>query len=162
LSAPVAINFNSGSGHEDVVAILEQNMQALGLETRQDPRDPTNYFKEMREGACEFCRAGWIWDYPLYDNGLYPLVHSASIGGDNLGRLNDPGVDQLINEARATSDEEERITKYVEAETAALETMTIVPINWYTGQVVYDDTVENVIMTPIQFILYERITINPS
>ena len=162
LAAPVTINFNSGSGHEEVVAIIEQNLQALGLQTKQDPRDPTNYFKEMREGACEFCRAGWIWDYPLYDNGLYPLVHSASIGGDNLGRLNDPSVDALIDEARSTADEDARIAKYVEAETAALATMTIVPINWYTGQVVYDDTVENLIMTPIQFILYDQITMKQS
>jgi ABC-type transport system substrate-binding protein len=162
LAAPITINFNTGSGHEDVVAIVEQNIQALGLETRQDPRDPTNYFKEMREGACEFCRSGWIWDYPLYDNSVYPLLHSASIGGDNTGRLNDPEVDRLINEARATSDEQERIAKYVEAETKGLETVSVVPFNWYTGQVVYDDTVENLVMTPLQFILYERITLSPS
>jgi oligopeptide transport system substrate-binding protein len=159
LAAPVTINFNSGSGHEDVVAIVEQNLQALGIQTKQDPRDPTNYFKEMREGACEFCRSGWIWDYPFYDNSVFPNLHSKSIGSDNTGRLNDPEVDRLIDEARATTDEQARLAKYREAEKLGLESVSIVPFNWYTGQIVYDEKVENVIQVPINFVLYERITL---
>ena len=31
------------------------------------------YFTELADGACVFCRAGWIADYPTYDNFMYDL-----------------------------------------------------------------------------------------
>ena len=70
LDAPITItiNFNSGSGHEDVETLMQANLATIGLDSQLDGRDPTTYFSQMREGACELCRAGWIWDYPVYDN----------------------------------------------------------------------------------------------
>lgn len=160
LDHPIRINFNTDSGHEDVVAIVQQNLQDVGLEAELDPRDPTNYFSEMRQGDCELCRLGWIWDYPVYDSPIFAEFHSASIDGDNIARLDDPEVDEAIDTARATEDEGERLEHYREAERLALEQVAAVPVNWYTGQVVYTENVDNVVMTPIQFILYEQVTIS--
>ena len=139
---PIKLNFNTGSGHEDVVAIMQQNIKELGLDTALDGRDPTTYFTEMREGACEFCRAGWIWDYPVYDNGAFALLHSKSIDGDNLGRLNDPAIDKAIDEARRTLDDEKRFALYRDAERIALQVHTsLIPVNWYAGAIVYSEDV---------------------
>src|SRR5690606_4123651 len=131
LDHPIKLNFNTGSGHEDVVAIVQQNLEDIGLEAEQDPRDPTNYFTEMRNGACEFCRAGWIWDYPVYDSAIFPLLHSESIDGDNIARYSNPDVDAAIDEARSTEDDEARFELYREAEQIALEEVGLVPFNWY-------------------------------
>jgi len=62
----------------------------------------------MRAGDCVVCRAGWIWDYPIYDNGVYAEMDSRSIDGDNLARLNDPELDKLIDQARAETDATKR------------------------------------------------------
>ncbi len=157
LDAPITINFNAGSGHEDLVTLMQANLQAIGLEAQLDGRDPTTYFSVMREGACELCRAGWIWDFPVYDSAAYSLLHSASIDGDNLARFSDPEVDAAIEQARAVTDDEERYALYREAEHRALEAVAVVPINWYAGQIVYDESVVNLVQTPLQFVLYERV-----
>lgn len=159
LDHPIKLNFNTGSGHEDVVAIVQQNLEDIGLEAEQDPRDPTNYFTEMRNGACEFCRAGWIWDYPVYDSAIFPLLHSESIDGDNIARYSNPDVDAAIDEARATEDDEDRFALYREAEQIALEEVGLVPFNWYNGQIVFTEQVGNFVQTPLQFVLYEQVTI---
>jgi oligopeptide transport system substrate-binding protein len=160
LDHPIKINFNTGSGHEEVVAIIQQNLQDIGLEAELDGRDPTNYFTEMRQGACELCRAGWIWDYPVQDNALYALLDSASIDGDNLSRYSNPDVDDMISEARSTEDADKRNELYNNAEEQALKDVAYVPINWYNGQIVYTkDKVENLVQTPLQFVLYENITL---
>lgn len=159
LDGPIKLNFNTDSGHEEVVAIVQQNLEDIGLEAEQDPRDPTNYFSEMRGGACEFCRAGWIWDYPVYDSAIFPLLHSSGIDGDNIARYNNPDVDELIDEARATEDDDERFDLYRQAEQQALEDVALVPFNWYNNQVVYTEEVGNFEITPLQFALYEKVTI---
>jgi oligopeptide transport system substrate-binding protein len=162
LDAPITINFNAGSGHEDVVTIMQANLQAIGLESQLDGRDPTTYFSEMRQGACELCRAGWIWDYPVYDNGVYAMLHSASIDGDNLGRVNDPEIDAAIDQARSVTDDEQRYELYREAERRGLEMGALLPVNWYAGQIVYDESVVDLVQTPLQFVLYERISLRES
>jgi oligopeptide transport system substrate-binding protein len=159
LDHPIKINFNVDSGHEDVVAIVQQNLQDIGLEAELDGRDPTNYFSEMRRGDCEFCRLGWIWDYPTYDSPIYAEFHSDSIDGDNIARLNDPEVDEAIDTARGTEDPDERYSHYRDAEQLALADVAAVPVNWYTGQIVYNDNVGNLIQTPLQFVLYEQVTL---
>jgi ABC-type transport system substrate-binding protein len=157
---PIKVNFNTGSGHEDVVAIMQQNLKELGFDSTLDGRDPTTYFTEMRKGDCEFCRAGWIWDYPVYDNGDFALFHGDSVDGDNLSRLKAPEIDKAINDARKTVDPEERAALYREAEKIALQDYTsLVPVNWYAMSVVYTKDVGNFVSTPLQFVLYERATV---
>ena len=159
LDAPIKINFNTGSGHEEVVAIVQQNLQDIGLEAELDGRDPTNYFSEMRQGACELCRAGWIWDFPVYDSAIFPLLDSASIDGDNIARYSNPDVDDFISEARTTEDADERNALYRDAEAQALKDVALVPVNWYNGQIVYTEDVGNLVQTPLQFVLYENVTL---
>ncbi len=155
LSAPIKIQFNAGSGHEDVVNVMVANLKDLGIDAEADPRDAKTYFKDMRGGACQLCRAGWIWDYPIYDNGVNALLNSASIGGDNLARFNDPAVDKDITDARKTTDPAKRASLYQAAEKGGLDAMATMPVNWYAGNIVYTDKVQNYIYTPLQFTLYE-------
>ena len=49
------------------------------------------YFSELADGACVFCRVGWFADYPTYDNFMYDLFHTDSLGRQQL-RLQQPGV----------------------------------------------------------------------
>jgi ABC-type transport system substrate-binding protein len=157
LDKPIKLSFNTGSGHEDVVAIIQANLKDVGLEAQLDGRDPTNYFTEMRQGACEFCRAGWIWDYPVYDS-VTSMFLTSSIDGDNIARFSSKMVDKAVDDARATADDEDRYAIYRQAEKEALDSGAYVPINWYTQQIVYRDTLGDFGDTPLQFVLYENVT----
>ncbi|MBW3651656.1 MAG: ABC transporter substrate-binding protein [Actinobacteria bacterium] len=157
VTEPIQLNFNAGAGHEPVAQIIQANLEEIGIPSTLDGRDSTTYFTQMRAGEGQFFRAGWIWDYVAYDNGLYPLFHSDSIGGDNLMQYSNPEVDKLIDEARATLDEDDANERYREAEEEILEDVAVVPLNWYTGSIVYDKAVKNFIQSPLQFVAYDEI-----
>ncbi len=157
ITEPIQLNFNAGSGHEPVAQIIQANLEEIGIPTTLDGRDATTYFSQMRAGEGQFFRAGWIWDYVSYDNGLYPLFHSSSIGGDNLMQYSNPEVDELIDEARATLDREEANQLYREAEEEVLKDVAVIPLNWYTGSIVYGDSVRNFVQSPLQFVAYDEI-----
>ncbi|HEV2071523.1 MAG TPA: ABC transporter substrate-binding protein [Acidimicrobiales bacterium] len=157
VTEPIRLNFGAGAGHEPVAQIIQANLEEIGIPSVLDGRDSTTYFKEMREGQGQFLRAGWIWDYVAYDNGLYPLFHTDAIGGDNLVQYSNPEFDQLVNDARSTLEEDEANELYREAEKLMLDDVAVVPLNWYTGSIVYDDSVQNLIQSPLQFVAYEEI-----
>jgi peptide/nickel transport system substrate-binding protein/oligopeptide transport system substrate-binding protein len=157
ITSPIALNFGAGAGHEPVAQIIQANLEDIGIPSELAPGDTTTYFTEMREGRGQFLRAGWIWDYNAYDNGLYSLFHSDSIGGDNLVRWSNAEFDALVDEARATPDPDEANALYREAEALMLENVVSVPLNWYTGAIVYDEDVHNFIQSPLQFVAYEQI-----
>jgi len=159
LNGPVKIQFNAGSGHEDVVNVLVTNLRDIGVEATPDPRDAKTYFKEMRQGGCQICRSGWIWDYPIYDNGVFALTHSSSVDKDNLARYKDAEVDKAIGQARETLDADKRAEYYQTAEKRSLDAMVAVPINWYASMIVYTDQVQDFVATPLQFVLYQNVWI---
>ncbi|MBW3547933.1 MAG: ABC transporter substrate-binding protein [Actinobacteria bacterium] len=157
VAEPIQLNYDLGSGHEPVAQIIQANLEEIGIPSTLDGRELTIYYSQMREGDGQFFRAGWTWHYAAYDNGLYPLFHTDSIGADNLVQYSDSGVDELINEARATLDEDDANALYREAEEEILGDVAVVPLNWYTGSIVYDEAVKNFIQSPLQFVAYDEI-----
>lgn len=157
ITEPIKVNFNAGAGHEEVAAIVVANLKELGVPAEQDPRDTETYFDEMRKGEGQFFRSGWIWDYVAYDNGLYPLFHSDSIGGDNLPQYENPEFDELVNRARATVDQDQANELYRQAERLVLSDVAAVPLNYYTGQIAYAENVHNLIQSPLQFVAYDEV-----
>ena len=56
---------------------------------------------------------GWIADYPCMDDFLYPLFATGDLS--NNSRYSDPEFDALLDEARTTIDDAERVATYQEA-----------------------------------------------
>lgn len=162
VAEPIRLNFDRGSGHEPVAEIIQANLEQVGIPSTLDGRDPNIYYSQMRAGEGQFFRAGWTWAHVAYDNGLYPLFHTDSIGGDNITRYSDPGVDELMDEARSTLEEDDADELYREAERQILEDVAVVPLNWNTGSVVYDEAVKDFVQSPLQFVAYDEIWLDQS
>jgi oligopeptide transport system substrate-binding protein len=158
LDGPLVVNFNSGAGHEDVVAIMQQNLEeALGIEVGLDPVSES-YFERMGEGDCVVCRLSWFADYPAYRSFMNDLFSSAAIGGNNSSSFSDPAFDELIDRASAEPDDDARSELYREAEDLLVNTQTaIIPVNWYTGDQVYSEGVTGYGQPPLGIIAWERI-----
>jgi ABC-type oligopeptide transport system substrate-binding subunit len=157
LDGPITIDFNTGGGHEDVVAIIQENLKAIGIESTTNPVSE-KYFGTMADGGCHFCRAGWYADYPTYGNFMYDLFSTDSIGGNNLGSFSDPQFDELVAQAQAETDDAKRGELYRQAESYLLNDVTAtVPINWYNGDQVYAENVVNFDQPPLGIILWERV-----
>lgn len=155
LAEPLRMSYIAGTGHDEVVAIIQADLEEIGIETTLDPRPGPTYFDDMTSGEGEFFFGGWVWDYVAYDSGMYPLFHSASIGADNVSRYSNPEVDNLIEQARAETDAEESQELYRLAERIVLEDAVVVPITWYNGAVVHQERVQGLTQSPLQYLSYQ-------
>src|SRR5918995_2233304 len=160
LTEPLPIQFNADAGHEPVVQIIIDNLDAIGIPAVAEPIPSETYFGQLAEGACVICRAGWIADYPTYDNFMFDLFHTSALGGNNYG-YSDEGFDELLDEAKQTTDADEAADLFHQAEQTLLnEDIGTIPINWYLGEWVYNpDEVANLEMTPDLHIEWETVSL---
>ncbi len=159
LTAPIPLQFNADVGHEPVAQIVVDNLAAIGIEAVAEPMNAETYFSDLADGACKsICRAGWFADYPTYDNFMFDLFHTDSIGGNNLGPFSNEDFDALIDEAKQTVDADEQASLFQEAEQILLNDDTgVIPMNWYRGDYVYSDDIVNFTQTNFGLIVWEQV-----
>lgn len=161
LTEPLPIQLNAGFGHEPVVQIIVDNLDAIGIPAEAEPFDSETYFGQLAEGACVMCRSGWLADYPTYDNFMYDLFSTDSLDGNNYGYSN-PEFDELIAQAKAETDDDARGELYRQAEQILLnENVGTIPINWYNGTLVYNgDKIANLVEEPTGHVQWETIQLS--
>ena len=160
LSTPIRLSYNDGAGWDKVASIIVANLKEAGIPAKLDPfpADGT-YFSKMRKGQGQIIRAGWFADYPIADNFLYPLLHSASIDGDNLERYNSSTFDALVNSARSSTNASFSQAQYQRAEAQALRSdVVIVPTVNRGIAVVLQPTVATFPITPLGMVVYDEVT----
>lgn len=155
---PLPVQFNRDDGHEPVVQIIVDNLAAIGIDAVAEGMDGETYFSDLAEGACVFCRSGWFADYPTYDNFMYDLFHSDSLGGNNYG-FDNAEFDDLVDQAKATVDKDEQADLFHQAEQILLnDQIAAVPVNWYKGDYVYNDqTIATFPQTNFGLIVWEQV-----
>jgi oligopeptide transport system substrate-binding protein len=157
LTEPLRIQYNLGAGHENVVAIMIDNLAAIGIDAVEEGIDSETYFTQMADGACTICRAGWFADYPTYDNFMYDLYGTESLGGNNYGYSN-AEFDELVADAKQTVDPDEQASLFQQAETILLDEVGVIPIVWYRGDYVFnDDEIGGFTQTNFGLIAYEKV-----
>ena len=161
LTKPIDLQFNTGQNHDQVAAIVQDNLKAIGIDSKPAPIDQENYFDQLSDGACVMCRAGWYADYPTYDNFMYDLFHSDSAhGGNNYSNYSNPEFDKLVDEAKATVDTDKANSLYQEAETKLLNDAAVIPIVWYRGDYVFNkDKVGGFTQSSLGLIPFETVFI---
>lgn len=160
LDKPIPLQFNADAGHEPVAAIVVDNLKAVGIDAVAQPMDGATYFSDLAAGGCiAICRAGWFADYPTYDNFMFDLFHSDSIGGNNLGPFSNKEFDALIDEAKSTVDTDKQAALFQQAEDILLNKDTgVVPMNWYRGDYVFNkDRVASFPQTNFGLIIWEQV-----
>lgn len=156
LIKPIRIGTNTGAGHEPVVSIIVENFKAIGIPAKLDGLNPDTWTDDLRKAkGCDFCRSGWVWDYPIYDNVLGSQYLSTGIGSDNWSRFDSKEFDGAIKKARATTDADERANTYRQAEKLLMDNAITIPINWYRATVLLDNRVQGLKVSPLDFYSYE-------
>jgi oligopeptide transport system substrate-binding protein len=159
LTKPISLQFNTGSNHDQVAAIVQDNLKAIGIDSKPVPMDAETYFDQLSQGACIMCRAGWYADYPTYDNFMYDLFHSDSAhGGNNYSNYTNPAFDKLVDEAKSTVDTAKAASLYQQAETKLLNDAAVIPIVWYRGDYVFNkDKVGGFTQSSLGLVPYETV-----
>jgi oligopeptide transport system substrate-binding protein len=157
LTEPIKIQLNADAGHEPVVQIIVDNLDAIGIPAEAEPFPTETYFTQLADGACVICRSGWYADYPTADNFTYDLFHSDAIGGNNHGSYSNPDFDELIDEAKSTVDLDEAADLYNQAETILLEDVGVIPYLYYSLDYVYSDELAAFPVDPLGQIQWHQV-----
>ena len=161
LDVPLRFSFNEGANWDKVATIMISNMKEVGIDAKLDPfpADGT-YFSKMRKGKGQVIRSGWFADYVLYDNFMFPLLHKASIDGDNLARYNSDKFSGLVDQARANPDVAASADLYTQAEKLALsEDVVVMPTTGRFNNMVFSSKVKGLEITPLGFVQYQKLTV---
>ncbi|NLE11561.1 MAG: ABC transporter substrate-binding protein, partial [Actinobacteria bacterium] len=141
----IALSCNSGVGHEDIMAMIQADFANIGVTAKIDAVEWAQYLDKLGAGDFMMGRLGWIADYPIIDNFLYPLFTTGS--GDNYSFYSDPAVDEALLDARATVDTDERIAKYQAIEKTIGEASPVIPLVMYRMGRVASERVHNFVLS---------------
>jgi len=125
----VKLSFNSGAGHEKIMELIQSDMKAIGITAVFDSAEFPVYLKQLDAKKFQIGRLGWIADYPICDNFLYPLFQSKS--GDNKSAYKNPAVDTALDAARSTLDTAARIKAYQAINATVQADNPVIPVMFY-------------------------------
>lgn len=153
------LSFNSGGGHDKVMELVQANLKAIGIQTELQGFEWAQFVTYRQKGEHQLARDGWIFDYPIIDNMLYPLFYSKNVGKDNSSRYVNTEVDKLIDEARKEVDEKKRVEKYQKAEELILDDAGAIPLNFYAHRAVAQKKIKGLVYSPLGITYYNNVTI---
>lgn len=143
----ITISFNSGKGHEDIVQLVQADLAKIGIKAKLGGLEWAAYLKQLDAGNYQMGRLGWIADYPIFDNFLYPIFQSKS--GDNKSKYENAKVDADLAAARKIGNLDERIKAYQAIDEEIQKTDPIVPLMYYAHRHVGSDRVHDLYYNPM-------------
>lgn len=143
----IALTYNLDGDHKQIMEMVMANWNDLGIDTTSNTAEWSTIISNVYpNGDFQVGRLGWIADYPIYDNFMYPLFVTG--GDNNYGKYSNPAVDQGMLDARAIADPDERIAKFQEVNALVAADMPVIPLNFYKHQLVGSTRVQSLYMDP--------------
>jgi oligopeptide transport system substrate-binding protein len=143
----ITLSCNSGGSHEAIMASIQADLQAIGLNVKTDLTEWAAYLPKLQNHQYQIGRMGWIADYPIIDNFIFPMFYSTS--DNNYSGYNDPATDAAMLAARSTTDADSRIAKWQAIVKTLGDYVPAVPIMFYRHSRVTSDRVYNLIDSPM-------------
>ncbi len=142
----IKLEYNTGVGHEDILQLVQQDFAELGITAELEGTEWAAYLDKLDAKDYQMGRLGWIADYPIMDNFLYPLFKTGS--GDNYTGYSNTAVDEQLEEARRTTDDDERVELYREIERTIGADSPVIPLMFYRHFHVASDRVMDGVYSP--------------
>ncbi|QBI21755.1 ABC transporter substrate-binding protein [Egibacter rhizosphaerae] len=120
-------------GHEPIAEQLADDLAAVGVNLEVRTLEFPDFLTAIEDGTATLFRSGWQAEHPLLSDALIPMLHSRNADGavatGNPGRYRDEEIDELLDDAMAALDPEERAELFGRAERLALgRDMAFVPL----------------------------------
>jgi oligopeptide transport system substrate-binding protein len=143
----LALTFNSGSGHEGVMQLIQSDWAAIGVNTKLDGLEWAVYLDTMDAADYQLARLGWGADYPLMYNFLFPLFQSES--ADNNSFWTNEEVDSRLAVAPSIADSDGRIAELQAINRIVGESVPVIPVVYYGHRQVTAESVNGLIYSPM-------------
>ncbi|MDP2402069.1 MAG: ABC transporter substrate-binding protein, partial [Actinomycetota bacterium] len=151
----IKLEYNTGSGHEDILQLVQNDLKAVGIESELEGTEWAQYLDKLDAKNYQMGRLGWIADYPIMDNFLYPLFKTGS--GDNYSGYSNTEVDAMLEEARTTVDDDERVALYQGIEAKIGADAPLIPLMYYRHTRVASERVMDGIFSPNGLFYFEKV-----
>lgn len=158
LTHPIQLSYPIGTEDRPVIEIVRENLEAVGIDAELNPVPLSGYFDFLFGDSMQVGQATIVNSYPGYEDNMGNF-DGANIGSVNLSRLDDPRIDALLDRARRTENENDRASLYRDVEARILEQGAVFPIHWINSGLVHDPTVCGLIVTPIDTVLYDQVSL---
>lgn len=126
--------------------VIQSDLKGIGFEVVREALEPAAYNEQYGPKTFDLTD----WGFSGVDADLL-RSHLATDGFQNASGVSDPAIDTLLQDAVATSDQEERAAKYREVQQWNAENVAIVPLYVPSSITAYDDSVAG-----LAFDLYGR------
>jgi oligopeptide transport system substrate-binding protein len=125
-----------------VAEALQAGWKQAGINVKITAYEWNKLNSLQREAAAgdQIGRSGWLADYPLQDDFLYPMFYSTQMGLNGYSFYSNPKFDALIDQARATADQTQRENLYAEAEKLVLGDGVVIPTYFFRAFRVWNST----------------------
>lgn len=145
----IKLSFNSGGGHEPIFELVQADLKAIGINTEFDSADFPIYLAGLDEGKHQLARLGWIADYPIAYNFMYPMFYSKS--GDNKANYNNPEVDKAISAGETILDDAARAAEYSRISKLVGAELPYTPLMFYKHTRVGSARLNDFVFSPMGF-----------
>ena len=147
---PLTLQIPTSESSQSLADIVQSNLADLGIQVDLKVVPWSEHFDQIDKGEVAFFSLGWLADYPDADNILYSNFHTSSIQNFyNSSRFSNGTVDQLLDQARETGNELERIKLYREAEKIITEEAPWVFLHYPTTYILHHPGVHGIELSPL-------------
>ena len=108
--------------------MIQQDWEKIGIKANIVSYEWGEYIKRAKNGEHDAMIYGWTGDNGDPDNWLGVLYSCAAVKGSNYAKWCNPAYDKLVQQAKLSSDREQRIKWYQQAQKILKEQVPITPI----------------------------------
>ena len=145
----LTLMYNSEGDHKAIAeAVQEMWKKNLGINVKLDSQEWEVFQETRTQGNYEIARHGWLGDYvdPMT---MLDMWYSKS--GQNDARWKNSQYDQLIDLAKKSGDQNERMEAMHKAEEILMGEMPIIPVYYYTDQYLINPKIKGFYYDPLGF-----------
>ncbi|MCH3968664.1 MAG: ABC transporter substrate-binding protein [Atopobiaceae bacterium] len=142
----LTLSYNLDGSHKQIMESVISDLNAVGIDVASTTKEWAAILDDYDAGDFQMGRLGWIADYPIMDNFLYPLFYTGN--GDNRSQYSNADVDAAITEARTTTDDDQRISKLQAVNKTIAEDMPVIPLMFYKHQVCGSSKIQSLYVDP--------------
>lgn len=146
----IKLSLNSDGGHEAIMQLIQADLDVIGVKAELDTAEWAAYLTKLQDLDYQIGRLGWIADYPIMDNFLFPIFYTGN--GDNRSGYSNPDVDKALMEARSTLDTADRIKAMQAVNKTIAEDFPVIPLMFYRHVLVASDRVNDLYCNPMKLI----------
>ncbi len=136
--------------------VLQNSLREIGIIAHINQMERSAFDATALEGSANIIVDGGTFTAPTIDEVLYTLVHSSQMEIRNYSKYSNAKVDELLDTARITLDENERDAIYQELLIKLSDDVPSIPTIWNTKNIAANKDLKGVASNPWSFYnLYE-------